>query len=116
MSPAITQTSPLSPKIKVPEMLPLSNRDQIYCGTCHTPHAGSEAEPFGRQLGVCLAYLRRPWLAWLFGYGIALVTLEHVAESVLDLSDLVEETHRRQPHDVPTIGLVTHLISAGNKQ
>ncbi len=35
------------------------------------------------QLRRCLAYLRAPFLGWIFGYGVALVTLEHVAVSVL---------------------------------
>jgi predicted CXXCH cytochrome family protein len=30
------------PPMNVPEQLPLSNKDEVYCGTCHTPHAGSE--------------------------------------------------------------------------
>ena len=32
-----------SQKVSVPEKMPLSNKGQVYCGTCHTPHAGSQA-------------------------------------------------------------------------
>ncbi len=35
------------------------------------------------QLTSCIAYLRAPLLAWVFAYGVAMVTLEHVAVSVL---------------------------------
>lgn len=31
-----------SQKIHVSEKLPLSNKDEVYCGTCHTPHVGPE--------------------------------------------------------------------------
>ncbi len=35
------------------------------------------------QLTACVAYLRAPLLGWVFAYGVAMVTLEHVAVSVL---------------------------------
>jgi predicted CXXCH cytochrome family protein len=31
--------------IKIPAALTLSNKDEIYCGTCHSPHSGREAAP-----------------------------------------------------------------------
>ena len=43
------------------------------------PSSTSRADPFVSQLGKCLGYLRSGFMAWLFFYGIALVTLEHVA-------------------------------------
>ena len=38
---------------------------------------------FTRQLRACVGYLASPFLAWIFAYGVLMVTLEHVAESVL---------------------------------
>jgi predicted CXXCH cytochrome family protein len=34
-----------SSKVKIPPALTLSNKDEIYCGTCHSPHSGREATP-----------------------------------------------------------------------
>ena len=34
-----------SKNIKIPDALTLSSKDEIYCGTCHTPHSGREPEP-----------------------------------------------------------------------
>jgi len=34
-----------SGNIRIPEKLTLSNKDEIYCGTCHSPHSGREAVP-----------------------------------------------------------------------
>jgi predicted CXXCH cytochrome family protein len=34
-----------SEKVKIPQELTLSNKDEIYCGTCHSPHSGREAAP-----------------------------------------------------------------------
>ena len=34
-----------SQKVKIPSRLTLSNKDEIYCGTCHSPHSGREAVP-----------------------------------------------------------------------
>ncbi len=31
-----------SRKVSVPASLPLSRKDELYCGTCHTPHTGPE--------------------------------------------------------------------------
>jgi predicted CXXCH cytochrome family protein len=31
--------------IKIPAALTLSNKDEIYCGTCHSPHSGRAAAP-----------------------------------------------------------------------
>ncbi len=47
---------------------------------------------FGEQLRICLGYLRHRFLAWIFFYGIALVTLEHVAETTLQpwLTELLD--------------------------
>ena len=34
-----------SKDIKIPDALTLSNKDQLYCGTCHSPHSGRTAAP-----------------------------------------------------------------------
>jgi predicted CXXCH cytochrome family protein len=34
-----------SKNIRIPDTLPLSVKDEIYCGTCHTPHSRREAAP-----------------------------------------------------------------------
>ena len=34
-----------SKNIRVPDALTLSNKGEIYCGTCHSPHSGREAPP-----------------------------------------------------------------------
>lgn len=47
------------------------------------PPAEHHAEPFFRQLRICARYLRDRYLGWIFFYGILLVTLEHVAFSLM---------------------------------
>jgi MFS family permease len=49
---------------------------------------------FGAQLRRCVGQLRGPFLRWLFAYGVVLVTLEHVAFSVLQpwLTELTDGT------------------------
>jgi predicted CXXCH cytochrome family protein len=34
-----------SKDVKIPSALTLSNKDELYCGTCHSPHSGREAAP-----------------------------------------------------------------------
>ena len=57
------------------------------------PRSGETAGLF-RQIGECLAYLRQISLAWIFGYGIAMVVLEHVAFTLLQpwLTDALDKT------------------------
>ncbi len=43
------------------------------------PPVEQHADPFLRQIRVCVGYLSRRYLGWIFFYGIVLVTLEHVA-------------------------------------
>jgi len=47
------------------------------------PPGEHHAEPLGRQLATCGRYLRSHCLGWIFFYGILLVTLEHVAFSLV---------------------------------
>lgn len=42
------------------------------------PHAGTAARPV-EQVRTCVRYLRNVPLRWIFGYGVSLVVLEHVA-------------------------------------
>ena len=34
-----------SEQVKIPRELTLSNKGEVYCGTCHSPHSGREAAP-----------------------------------------------------------------------
>ena len=43
----------------------------------------AQAEPFRRQIAACIGHLRNGPLAWIFGYGIAMVVLEHVSFTLL---------------------------------
>ncbi|NNE10908.1 MAG: hypothetical protein HKN41_01530 [Ilumatobacter sp.] len=47
------------------------------------PPSTRRADPLGRQLALCARYLRRRFLGWIFFYGVLLVTLEHVAFSLM---------------------------------
>jgi MFS family permease len=47
------------------------------------PSGASEAPDLLRQVGTCLSYLRTVPLGWVFGYGVAMVVLEHVAFTLL---------------------------------
>lgn len=49
----------------------------------HEPDVLTKADPFVSQLGRCVRYLNNRFMAWLFFYGIALVTLEHVAFTLM---------------------------------
>lgn len=50
----------------------------------HEPEQrGARADPILGQIRNCLGYLRDRYLAWIFFYGIALVTLEHVAATLM---------------------------------
>jgi MFS family permease len=47
------------------------------------PPGEHHAAPLGRQLALCARYLRHHFMGWIFFYGILLVTLEHVAFSLM---------------------------------
>lgn len=52
-----------SQNVKIPEALTLSNKDEIYCGTCHSPHSGRETAPGSSQEETIpgpLSFLRLP--------------------------------------------------------
>lgn len=73
------------------------------------PPAG-EADSFVRHVGRSARYLREPMLGWLFFYGIAMVTLEHVAFTPLQpwLTEALGET----ASDVGSTPLVSGLVIA----
>lgn len=58
------------------------------------PPKHSTADPLIRQLGLCARYLRSIPMAWIFGYGIAMVVLEHVAHTLLQpwMTEVLGET------------------------
>ncbi len=77
----------------------------------HEPSgAQSRAEPFVRQIGTCLAYLRRGFMAWLFFYGIALVVLEHVAFTLMQ--PWLTEALGKSPDELGATPLVSGLLFA----
>ncbi|MEE9414551.1 MAG: MFS transporter [Acidimicrobiales bacterium] len=47
------------------------------------PSGGLHAEPFVQQLRLCLGYLRERYLGWIFFYGVIMVTLAHVAFTLM---------------------------------
>ena len=47
------------------------------------PPARTQADSFGRQLTVCVGYLRDRYLGWIFFYGVVAVTLVHVAFTLM---------------------------------
>jgi len=47
------------------------------------PPSHRHADPIGTQLASCARYLRHRFLAWIFFYGVLMVTLEHVAFTLM---------------------------------
>lgn len=60
------------------------------------PSPDSHPESVGRQLAICISYLRGRVLGWVFFYGIILVTHEHVAFTLMQ-PWLTEVLARTQP-------------------
>lgn len=58
------------------------------------PDTGVAASGIGRQVLRCLGYLRNIPLAWVFGYGVVMVVLEHVAFTLLQpwLTEALDRT------------------------
>ncbi len=73
------------------------------------PSTGS-AELLGRQLTRCLAYLRDRYVGWIFGYGIILVTLEHVVFTMMQ--PWLTEVLGRTADEVGRTPLVSGLVFA----
>lgn len=77
----------------------------------HEPRGtDSRADPFLRQVGTCLAYLRGGFMAWLFFYGIALVVLEHVAFTLMQ--PWLTEALGKSPDELGATPLVSGLLFA----
>ncbi len=73
--------------------------------------ASGPAAAFTAQLAECGRYLRHPALAWLFGYWIAMVVLEHVAFTLAQ--PYLTEVLGRTADEVGATPLVAGLQAAG---
>ena len=73
----------------------------------HTDHASGLI----MQISECLSYLRKVPLGWIFGYGIAMVVLEHVAFTLMQpwLTEALDKT----PEELGSAPLVSGIIFAG---
>jgi len=74
------------------------------------PPSEHHADPFGRQLATCARYLRQPFLGWIFFYGVLLVTLEHVAFTLMQ--PWLTEVLGRTPDDVGATPLFAGVVFA----
>lgn len=74
------------------------------------PPSRTRADPIGRQLIRCLSYLRSPYVGWLFFYGILLVTLEHVAFTMM--APWLTDVLGRSPNDLGATPLFTGVVFA----
>lgn len=70
----------------------------------YEPPATVRADPLIAQLNLCFAYLRSRLIAWIFLYGTILVTLEHVAFTLMQ--PWLTEVLGHRPDDVRTTPLV----------
>lgn len=73
------------------------------------PH-GDRADAIFRQVGTCLGYLRDVPIAWVFGYGIAMVVLEHVAFETMQ--PWLTEALDRSPSDLGAAPVLSGAILA----
>jgi MFS family permease len=74
------------------------------------PPTTTHAEPLGRQLALCGSYLRHRLIGWIFFYGIILVTLEHVAFTLMQ--PWLTEVLGRSADDVGTTPLFSGIVFA----
>ena len=58
------------------------------------PPVAHHADPFVRQIRLCVGYLANRYLGWIFFYGVVLVTLEHVAFTLMQpwLTEVLDRT------------------------
>ena len=82
------------------------------------PPVAHHADPFVRQIRLCVGYLRNRYLGWIFFYGVVLVTLEHVAFTLMQ--PWLTEVLDRSPDDVGATPLfagvlyaITAIVGAG---
>ena len=75
------------------------------------PPRTDEASAFVTQISECLSYLKRVPLGWIFGYGIAMVVLEHVAFTLMQpwLTEALDKT----PEELGSAPVVSGAIFAG---
>lgn len=73
-----------------------------------------KAETFSLQILDCLRYLKGRYLGWLFFYGIALVTLEHVAFTLMQpwLTDALDRTAENLGATPLLAGIVFAVVAA----
>lgn len=71
---------------------------------------GSTASAFVSQLGECLHYLTNRFMGWLFFYGIALVTLEHVAHTLMQ--PWLTEALGKEPDELGATPLLSGALLA----
>lgn len=83
----------------------------VVAGMLTEPPVEHHAEPFARQLVVCIGYLRHRYLGWIFFYGVVLVTLEHVAFTLAQpwLTEVLDQT----ADDLGATPLLAGFIFAG---
>ena len=74
------------------------------------PPSDHHADPFVRQLARCARCLRQRFVGWIFFYGILLVTLEHVAFSLMQ--PWLTEVLDRPPDDVGPTSLFAGVVFA----
>ena len=74
------------------------------------PPSDHHADRLVRQLALCARYLRQRFIGWIFFYGILLVTLEHVAFSLMQpwLTEVLDRT----PDDVGSTPLFAGVVFA----
>ena len=74
------------------------------------PPGDHHADPLLRQLALCARYLRQRFIGWIFFYGILLVTLEHVAFSLMQ--PWLTEVLGRTADDVGSTPLFAGVVFA----
>lgn len=74
------------------------------------PPSEHHAEPLGRQLATCARLLRHRYVGWIFFYGVLMVTLEHVAFSLMQ--PWLTEVLGRSPDDVGATPLFAGVVFA----
>ncbi len=74
------------------------------------PPVTHHADPFVRQIRLCLGYLKDRYIGWIFFYGVVLVTLEHVAFTLMQ--PWLTEVLGRSPDEVGATPLFAGVVYA----